>query len=469
MELLRDRRRKRDQLREFKAPDALRRPSTWARPRAVPVSGRIIGTERRVPRPVLLFAASLFIPWVFMIGPLAVSPYRLVLIVTLVPNLIWWISGASGRVFLPDILLLLFCFWTTVSMAVTGQGIEFVQSSGVMFVETMGPYLLARRYVHKIDDVKSIVRLSRTLVLLILPFAIYETLTGDKPILKTFSAITNTFEFFDTSEFRMGLARVQGPFEHPILFGVFCGSILAISHLVSTEERGKTSRWLLSGAIGGTAFLSLSSAPIAGLVVQISLMTWNAMLRQFRGRWKVLWGLAGLAYLVVEFGSNQTPAQFYISHFTFDQTTGWYRLFIWHYGSASVLNHPIFGIGFGDWVRPKWMYSDSVDNFWLLIAMRHGIPAIALLLASYLLITFAVGLSRLKEGVQDYRVAYLICMATYFFVGCTVHFWTTAYVWFLFLLGSGVWMLNADVGDDMPVARITGSRWLRKVRHRDAG
>jgi O-antigen ligase len=291
-----------------------------------------------------------------------------------------------------------------------------------------------------------------------MPFVLYEAFTGTRPLLKAFGVLAPTFAVSDGAEYRMGLARAHGTFEHPILFGVFCGSILVTSLLVSTGTHSKASRWLLSGAIGGAASLSLSSAPIAGLAIQISLMTWNAVLRQFRGRWKLLWGLAGVAYLVVEFGSNQTPVQFYISHFTFDQTTGWYRLAIWQYGSASVLNHPIFGIGFWDWARPKWMVSTSVDNFWLLIAMRHGIPALLLFLAAYLSIAFAVAFRRLGDGLQDCRTAYLICMATYFFVGCTVHFWTTAYVWFLFLLGSGAWMLNADMQDDAGAVRTTESK-----------
>jgi O-antigen ligase len=326
-----------------------------------------------------------------------------------------------------------------------------------MFIETMSPYLLARRYIRNLDDVKSVIGLASKMIAIILPFVLYEMLTGDKFIMKAFNAVAPTFEFFAT-EYRMGLARVQGPFEHPILFGVFCGSILAIWNLVSAGERSKPSRWLLTGAISTATLTSLSSAPMAGLAIQIFLMAWNAVLRRLNSRWILLWGLALVAYLVVEFGSNQTPIQFYISYFTFDRQTGWYRQYIWQYGSASVLNHPVFGIGFADWLRPRWMYSNSVDNFWLLVAMRHGIPAVALFLASYLLITFRVGFRRLDERLQDYRTGYLICMATYFFVGCTVHFWESAYVWFLFLLGSGVWLLNAEVGDGVPATRTTGSR-----------
>ena len=43
----------------------------------------------------------------------------------------------------------------------------------------------------------------------------------------------------------------------------------------------------------------------------------------------------------------------------------------------------------------------------------------------------------------EYRTGFLITMAAFFLVGCTVHFWDVAWVFFLFLMGSGVWILDA--------------------------
>jgi hypothetical protein len=214
----------------------------------------------------------------------------------------------------------------------------------------------------------------------------------------------------------------------------------------------------------GAAFLSMSSAPIASLVIQGALMSWNWLLRQYSLRWKILWALAFAAYLVIEFGSNQTPASFYVSYFTFDRGTGWYRLWTWEYATASVLNHPVFGIGFGDWVRPGWMASGSIDNFWLVIAVRHGFPALGCMLGAYLAITLAVSFkAKLDESLENYRLAFLLCMVTYFFVGTTVYFWAASYVWFLFLLGSGVWLLNGEGADDIAAAPVRGSR--QATRH----
>ena len=156
--------------------------------------------------------------------------------------------------------------------------------------------------------------------------------------------------------------------------------------------------------------------------MQAALMGWNWLLKRTGAGGKScgLWSFAG--YLVIELGSNQTPVQFYISYFTFDRQTGWFRIWIWEYGSASVLNHPLFGIGFGDWVRPKWM-PNSIDNFWLVTAVRHGIPALILLFGSYLWIMFAVAFKEIRDAkLQGYRVAYLICIGYYVFVGTTAHF-----------------------------------------------
>ena len=70
-----------------------------------------------------------------------------------------------------------------------------------------------------------------------------------------------------------------------------------------------------------------------------------------------------------------------ITYLTFNSGTAYWRLHIWNFGSAEVWRNPLFGIGLNDWARPSWMWTASVDNFWLLTAMRYGIPAFLLLVA----------------------------------------------------------------------------------------
>jgi len=408
--------------------------------------------RKKVALPVACFLLSLFIPWIITIGPLSLSVYRIVLIGVFVPVFIGWLYRRSGRIIISDFLIIAFCIWCTVSFIVV-QGISAaIEPSGIIFIETVGSYFLARRYIRDEQDFRNMISIVVKIIIFLLPFALYEAFTGNKPILAAFNSMAPIFTV-GASEIRLGLRRVQGPFEHPILFGVFCGSVLAVSHLVLSSSRRTLSHWLSTGAVGLTALASMSSAPIAGLAVQISLMLWNHLLRSFASRWKLLWALIFAAYLVVEFGSNQTPIQFYISHFTFDQQTGWYRIWIWEYGSASVLNHPLFGTGLTGWARPKFMVSDTIDNFWLVIAIRHGIPAFVLLLGSCLVMMLAVASRRgISDQLQNCRVAYLICLATFVIVGTTVHLWSATYVWFIFILGSGAWLLDAEAGGEETTA-----------------
>ena len=66
------------------------------------------------------------------------------------------------------------------------------------------------------------------------------------------------------------------------------------------------------------------------------------------------------------------------------------RVHIWHYGTPSVLNYPIFGTGFNDWERPSWM-GGSIDNFWFVCAVRYGIPGFLFMAAGFLSVCFGLG------------------------------------------------------------------------------
>lgn len=397
-----------------------------------------------------MFLYGLVIPWIIPFGPLNMPVYRIVLVLTLLPCLVVWARGKAGPIRMPDIGLLLYCGWVGVSLVKLHGANASIEPVGSTFVDTVGAYLLARCYIRDAEDFETVILLVAKLVILLLPFALYEWLTGNNPILAAFGTVFPTVELTEMP--RAGVWRVQGPFAHSILFGLFCGSIFTLTHLVVGTNRNVAFRRLLTPLVVGTALLSMSSAPIAALAVQGALMSWNWLFKQYAFRWKILWALAFVAYLVVEFGSNQTPVAFYISHFTFDPGTGWYRIWTWNYGTASVLNYPIFGIGFGDYVRPRWMASGSIDNFWLVIAVRHGIPALALMLGSCLWMMFAVGFSKkLNDDLENYRVAYLLSMTAFLFVGSTVYLWSSAYVWFLFLLGSGAWLLDVKTSDNAAV------------------
>jgi hypothetical protein len=392
-------------------------------------------------------------PWIFSIGPLSLPAPRLFLLVITLPCLIKWIRGGAGRIRVADFAILLFCLWGAVSLAVV-HGVNFaVQPAGSLFVETMGAYLLARCYIRSADDFLNMARALFKVVLFLLPFALFETVTGRDILLELFSAVMKSYAYTGGDR-RGGFYRVQAVFDHSILFGLCTGSAFALTHLVIGRGMPAPQRLWRTMIVGLTAVLSLSSAPIAALAMQATFMMWDWLLRSIRYRWAILWAFAFAAYIAVELGSNQSAVKFYISHLTFDPHTGWHRLLIWEYGSATVWQHPLFGIGFGEWARESWM-GDSVDMFWLLNAMRFGLPAGLLIFSAFLMLVVSVGMKKgLGERLSAYRTAYLIVMTSFLVVGWTVHFWSMAYIWFLFLLGSGVWLLDVKTHEKCRVAAV---------------
>ena len=115
-----------------------------------------------------------------------------------------------------------------------------------------------------------------------------------------------------------------------------------------------------------------------------------------------------------------------------------------------------------EWERPEWM-PPSIDNFWLFYAVHYGLPAAFLLLLAFLSIFLAVGFRKgLDDKMTEYRTGFLITMTAFFLVGWTVHFWDAAYVLFLFLMGSGVWMLDVRPRRELPCSAGCSNRRLHR-------
>jgi hypothetical protein len=401
----------------------------------------------RLSWPVAAFFVSLVVPWSIHLGSLAFSVYRFLLVLLILPCLFMWLRGGAGRIRFADIALIMYCIWCALSLAVV-HGIDAgVQSGGMIFIETIAPYMLARCYIRTSRDFEQMATIIFRIVAILLPLALYEAIFKHNIARDLFAAVMPSFPDAYEGD-RLGLRRVQGLFEHPILFGVFTGSILAMVHLVVGYQRSFFDRWWRSAIVCATAFLSLSAGPLTAVAAQAGLMVWNSALKRVESRWKILWCLVAVMYLVVELASSQSVPAFYISRFAFDQGSAWQRLLIWEFGSASALNHPLFGIGYGEWERPAWLTS-SIDMFWLIHAVRYGLPAAFLFLLAFLVTVTKVGFRRdLDERMIQCRTAYLISMTGFFIVGWTVHFWAAAYVSFMFLLGSGVWILDAGLNEE---------------------
>jgi O-antigen ligase len=430
-----------------------------------------VGTSTRAARlswPVFAFLVGVVVPWVIMIGSLRLSVYRMVLVVMIVPCLVKLMRGAAGRVKLADISIIVYCLWGAICLSVIHGTSTALQGGGIIFVESVGAYLMGRCFIRNSDDFRNMIWLIFAIILFMLPFGIIETITGQKPLLKLYALVMPTIEAFNMDR-RWGLWRVQGPFEHPILFGVCCGSILALTHMVLGYQQSFFRRWFKSALVAATAFLALSSGPITALIAQVLLMTWNRVLSPIKERWTLLWALVIFMNVAVFFYSGESVARFFVSHAPlFDSFSAYYRLLIWEHGSATVLNHPIFGIGYNEYERPEWMVP-SVDMFWLIHGIMFGLPGAILMALTFVsAVTSVSRQSIVVPKIREYRTAYLISMAGFFCVGWTVHFWNGTYVLFLFLLAAGMWMAEVQPNEKAAEADQSLRSRRAKALHADA-
>ena len=155
--------------------------------------------RKKIRWPVFLFLLALVVPWVIFIGPLRMSLYRFVLLVMVLPCLGMWMAGKAGRIRTADIALLLFSFWCTLSLIVIHGMALSVQPSGIVFIETLGPYLLARCYIRDADDFYNVIQLLFRIVVLLLPFAIFEFVSGQNISRELFAAIFPTLSDADAA------------------------------------------------------------------------------------------------------------------------------------------------------------------------------------------------------------------------------------------------------------------------------
>ncbi|MGO4441355.1 O-antigen ligase domain-containing protein [Rhizobium sp. RAF56] len=381
------------------------------------------------------------------------SIYRLILCATILPCIGLWVTGRAGRVRVADLAVILFCCWRAISFLVV-DGAVALQPVVISFVETLGAYFLARCCIRNADDFQAMAKIFFFVILAMLPFALLETMTGTRVTLRVFGVLLPTYHDI-ALEFRGGLVRVQGPFDHSILFGLFCSSGFALSVLVVGFQRPFFATWCKAGVVAFTAALSLSAGPILGLAVQFLLLGWkrlaDAMGAKLLGVITIsVYSCAQLVFWI----SGRSLNEFVIGKLTFDPMSYWSRGLIFQYAWESVLNHSLLGTGMGRWDRPLWMPA-SIDNLWLAFAVMHGLPAAALLCAAVTCCVVPVGLKRgLGKRESEYRAAYIITVVNWCLVGMTVYYWDGTYVLVILFLGSGLWVLDAEIPAMPHVTRV---------------
>ncbi len=397
----------------------------------------------------MLFVLSIFIPVEFhvLLGTLRLESYRIVLALALIYAFIN-LRKVLEQADLIDILLLSFVILATISLIYNHGLKDGIESSGILIIEILGAFYLARLFITTPKSYYQINIWFATILAVLLVFSLYEAFAKHRILHEWAKVITGNdsldYRLYTHYYIRLGIMRTTNLFAHPILYGTI-GAIFFPFIVLLAFYKFKLSNALKAVAIFIGMMTTLSSAPL----LSIGFQGMTAVLTKFwhgSQRFWIGFGFFALsAMILINALSNRGFFAILISYLTFNPVTGYYRLLQWEYSMDDIMDNPLFGIGLNDWTRPDWM-NNSIDSFWLLMTMQHGIIASFILLFVCLYAVFHV-LNRLHKHKKESRwmvESWILAFMALILIGFTVDYFGKIQPLFFFVLGSIGWARNHD-------------------------
>lgn len=410
---------------------------------------RVGSSENRgkVPVPILLFlilAILVPIEFSFYVGPLfmtASRAYLLVLTFMLLPHL----GQLKLRLF--DWFFIGHVAWAVVAFVVIYGPGRAIEMSGSYVLEFLVVYLAARVYLQTIEQMRATIGVIFVMVFVSGIFAFPEAFTGIRFVHEIASGITGIDYLFDP-EIRMGITRAASFFEHPILYGVFCASSFSLIWFISTPSQ----RMYRMPIIMFATWLSASSAPLLTLLVQIGLLLIEPYTRKFKRRDKVLgWAVAGfVAFMQIFTGRGVVGL---VTMITINPGTAYTRRAQWQFAIDDVMRNPWFGFRPELYTRPFWL-APSIDNWWLLIMMRTGIPSLIFIALCALFIWIAIAGREGPPLFDKLRTGWGMAMIAIILGAATVTFFGKLQPLFAFYLGMGAALATCKLAKEEQAPQI---------------
>ena len=388
----------------------------------------------RVPLPVMLFVVfTVMVPIElgFYVGPLFFTWAKAFLVVMTPFVLLQAMTRLRLRAF--DWVIMAHGLWFA-SCLLRNQGFpKGIEAFGTFILETIIVYLMMRVYLRSVEQVRATIRLLFVMVAILAIAAVPEAVLKTRYIHDIASAITGLSYNFSPME-RLGFLRAATFFEHPILHGMFCASIFS---LVWFNAEVPAKRLAKAGVVAFGTFWGLSSAPLLTLVAQMGLIVVERATRWLPMRVPVLaFGALGMI-LFLEFGTGRGTIGV-LTLFTLSAGTAWARVIQWDHAVDDVMAHAFFGAE--EWTRPSWL-SASIDNHWLAMAMRGGLPSLILIALALFLIWRAMFRDTTpvnsREPFYRLRTGWCIMMLGLILGGATVTYFGRMLPLFFFFTAIG--------------------------------
>jgi len=372
----------------------------------------------------------------FEIVEIYLPPYRLFMFPA---TLYLLFSAIAGRLRFawPDLTIVVCTAWIWLaSYMSSGEISTAIEMGGSHTLDIAFAYFLARAAIQSPRDVRLFLIWVAPGLAISSLFVVQEAVTHVRVLQNIASDITGVPNLL-RDDVRLGFMRGAGPFPHPILAGLFLASFLPL--YLSSGIRGWP-KWAGIAAAAG-AFFTMSSAALLALIMGVLFWCYDWLSERFTNfSWKLFLAGSGILYATVELVSNSGFYSLMIRYASLNTATAYNRVLIWEFGTRNIARNPWFGIGYDDWDRPDWMHSGSFDHFWLIMALRFGIPASLLLIAATVGGASLVALKSSSYRTEDARLLRSIAISLVIFAlgAASVSLWLSILVWFFMLLGIAV-------------------------------
>lgn len=358
------------------------------------------------------------------LGGVRVELYRIFLIFAFVAFI------KSQLFFKVDIYLLLYSFFCFLGFFWL-HGFSSIQSSAILFLEVVVGYLVGYNLKGSIYRLKRFTTAFCVILILFIPLAIHEALTGYRATHVLAASLTNVYveSYLGDSYFRYGLHRSSVFFAHPILYSICAAMLLPLIFLFYKGFK----RYLLSTGIFVALITSVTSAGVLMVVIQIGLYFLKYLQKYVRNIFALVVGLYLFIFGMLFMLSNRGPILIFIQTLSFNQHTAYARYQQWQYASDDVANNIFFGIGFNTWSRPAYM-GDSIDSFWLLTILQNGVFAF-LCLFFFVCRSMRRYWKAWRTRKDDKFFVFFVVLFSFFFAGFTVDLFDRAQLVFFLMLG----------------------------------